>query len=403
MTGSGDVASGTIECEGLTKIYSDGTKALDSLDLSVEAGHVLALVGPSGCGKTTLLRMIAGLEAITQGRLMIDGRVVNRLRPRERNIAMIFQSYALYPHMSVRDNMAFGLRVRRMPKADIDGRVADVAELLGLAPSLKKKPAQLSGGQRQRVAMGRAIVREPAIFLMDEPLSNLDAQLRVRMRSEIARLQRRLGVTTVYVTHDQTEAMVLGDRVAVLRDGLLQQYGTPEDVYERPANVFVARFIGAPSMNVLAATVTAGESETVITLGEFSLRFPIDRRRGAEARNADEPRRLLCGIRPEALREVGEADEAMRSPRIHGVVELREQLGSEVQVHVSVRGAPAALGGFVDDAGVADNAASDPSGLVVARLSSGSTVREGMPIELAVDWGGVHFFDPVSETRVEVV
>jgi multiple sugar transport system ATP-binding protein len=398
MSASAPHAEVSIECEGLTKVYSDGTKALDSLDLSVEPGHVLALVGPSGCGKTSLLRMVAGLEQITAGELRIDGRVANRLSPRERNIAMIFQNYALYPHMNVFDNMAFGLRVRRAPKSETADRVRAAGDLLGLIASLKKKPAHLSGGQRQRVAMGRAIVRSPGIFLMDEPLSNLDAQLRVRMRMEIARLQRRLGVTTIYVTHDQIEAMVLGDRVAVLKGGVLQQYGTPEAVYERPANVFVARFIGSPSMNLFEATVTESEDETQVTYGQSVLHFP---RSPTASRSL--PRgshKLICGIRPEALEELVGTGSAEERPSIGGLVELREQLGSEVLVHVSVPGAPPALGGFVDDAGAVDETAIDPSGFIVARLNARSRAREGDAIQLAVDPTGVHFFDPVTEQHL---
>jgi len=400
MSSAVAVTSGGIECQGLTKIYGDGTKALDALDLSIDAGHLLALVGPSGCGKTTLLRMIAGLEHITAGRLSIDGRVVNHVPPRDRDIAMVFQSYALYPHMTVRDNLAFGLRIRHAPRKVIDNRVSEVAELLGLSSSLRKKPAQLSGGQRQRVAMGRAIVREPSIFLMDEPLSNLDAQLRVRMRTEIARLQRRLGVTTVYVTHDQTEALVLGDRVAVLMSGVLQQYATPEEVYNHPANVFVARFIGSPSMNLVKAEVARNGAETVVSFGECVLTFQSNDLPGELPETGHASRRLLWGIRPEALDEASASELAARRPRLRGTVELREQHGSDVFVHVSLAGAPRSLSGFVDDAGADDAAAIDPRGLIVARLGPRSRVREGDGIELAVDPAGVHLFDPDTERRV---
>jgi multiple sugar transport system ATP-binding protein len=399
VNGSASNLSGGIECAGLTKVYGDGTKALDTLDLSVEAGHLVALVGPSGCGKTTLLRMIAGLEHITSGQLSIDGRVVNQLPPRQRDIAMIFQSYALYPHMTVRDNLAFGLKIRRTSRKEIDTRVREVAELLGLGSSLGKRPAQLSGGQRQRVAMGRAIVREPKIFLMDEPLSNLDAQLRVQMRTEIARLQRRLGVTTVYVTHDQTEAMVLGDRVAVLMGGLLQQYATPEEVYDRPANVFVARFIGSPSMNLIEATVTRADANTVVTFGESVLSFASAALPHLPVESGAGSTQLLWGIRPESLEELG-ASTAPDRPRLRGIVELREQHGSDVFVHVSLAGSLRTLGGFVDDAGAEDAAALDARGLIVARLSPRSKVKEGEPVELSVDPAGVHFFDPVTERRI---
>ena len=389
----GGAGAGAIECQGLTKIYSDGTKALDALDLSIEPGHVLALLGPSGCGKTTLLRMIAGLESISRGHLLIDGRIVNQLRPRDRHVAMIFQNYALYPHMTVFENIAFGLRLRHTPKRIVRKSVSEVAELLGLTPLLEKRPAQLSGGQRQRVAMGRAIVREPTIFLMDEPLSNLDAQLRARMRGEIARLQRRLGVTTVYVTHDQTEAMVLGDRVAVLMGGVLQQYGTAEDVYDRPATVFVAQFLGAPSMSLLQATVATEATETVVRIGEWRLAFPSDA--SSRPRAFRGARQLLCGIRPEAFHEAHDDGTLAPRPSVRGVVELREQLGSEIHAHVRVPG-------FADSPSMGESALTDPGGLVVARLSAQSQPREGMPIDLTVDRKGVHFFDPETERRVEL-
>jgi multiple sugar transport system ATP-binding protein len=392
--------TGTIRCDSLTKVYGDGTRALDALDLTVEGGQLLALVGPSGCGKTTLLRMIAGLEHITEGELVIDGRVVNRVPPRDRDISMVFQNYALYPHMSVFDNIAFGLRVRRVKRSVIKERVLPTAELLGLTSSLQKKPGQMSGGQRQRVAMGRAIVREPKIFLMDEPLSNLDAQLRVQMRTEIARLQQRLGVTTIYVTHDQTEAMVLGDMVAVLKDGVLQQHATPEEVYSRPANAFVARFIGAPSMNVLPATVHADADRVVVELGACKLAFSPDAVGRVNELNG--PRHVLCGIRPEALEEVVGGAESTESSTLRGSVELREDLGPEILVHVDVPGAPRALGGYVDDPGAVDDVTLGTSGLIVARLSPRSRARQGDVVELSVDPAGLHFFDPTGGQRVEV-
>jgi multiple sugar transport system ATP-binding protein len=369
--------SGAIRCDGLTKIYGDGTKALDALDLMVEGGQLLALVGPSGCGKTTLLRMIAGLEHITAGQLVIDGRVVNRVPPRDRDIAMIFQNYALYPHMTVFDNIAFGLRVRRVRRSIIKERVVPAA-----------------------VAMGRAIVREPKIFLMDEPLSNLDAQLRVQMRTEIARLQQRLGVTTIYVTHDQTEAMVLGDMVAVLKDGVLQQHATPEEVYSRPANAFVARFIGAPSMNVLPATVRGDAGRVVVELGACELAFAPEAVGRVNELNG--PRQVLCGIRPEALEEVVSDAGSGESSTLRGTVELREDLGPEVLVHVDVPGAPRALGGYVDDPGAGDDVAIGTSGLIIARLSPRSRARQGDIVELTVDPAGLHFFDRPGGQRVEV-
>jgi multiple sugar transport system ATP-binding protein len=295
--------------------------------------------------------------------------------------------------------MAFGLRIRRASRSEIASRVREVAELLGLSASLKKKPAHLSGGQRQRVAMGRAIVREPTIYLMDEPLSNLDAQLRVEMRAEIARLQRRLGVTTVYVTHDQTEAMVLGDRVAVLKDGLLQQHATPGELYGRPANAFVARFIGSPSMNLFEGTLEQSPEATVVSIGQFELVFP--RGSVADGQSVGPGRhRILCGIRPEALEEGSGADLPGR-PRVRGVVELREELGPELFVYVDVDGAPPALGGFVDDEAASDHPPIEASSLTVARLGPRSRLREGDRVELAVDPAGVHFFDAVTHRRLD--
>ena len=389
-----------IECRELTKVYKDGTQALSALDLEVRDGEFLALVGPSGCGKTTLLRMIAGLEQISGGDLAIGGRRVNDMPPQSRDIAMVFQNYALYPHMTVFDNMAFGLRIRRFPKAEIARRVESAATLLGLAPSLRKKPAQLSGGQRQRVAMGRAIVREPRLYLMDEPLSNLDAQLRVEMRTEIARLQRRLGVTTIYVTHDQTEAMVLGDRVAVLKDGVLQQHASPQELYVRPANSFVAQFIGSPSMNLYPAVARAEEAGVVVGLGAVELTF-------AGLSNASlgrDHRPVLFGIRPEALEE-RQPDDTSR-PVVRAKVELREELGAELFVYAELEGAPAPLGGFSaeerseepDDVPSAQVSARK---LSIARLSPRSGVREGEIVELSVDPAGVHLFDAETHRRLD--
>jgi multiple sugar transport system ATP-binding protein len=302
--------------------------------------------------------------------------------------------------MTVFDNMAFGLRVRRVRRSVIKERVFPAAELLGLTASLQKKPGQMSGGQRQRVAMGRAIVREPKIFLMDEPLSNLDAQLRVQMRTEIARLQQRLGVTTIYVTHDQTEAMVLGDMVAVLKDGVLQQHAPPEEVYSRPANAFVARFIGAPSMNVLPATVRTDADRVVVELGACELAFSRDVVGRINELNG--PQQVLCGIRPETFEEVVRDSASSDGSRLRGSVELREDLGPEILVHVDVPGAPRALGGYVDDPGAGDEVEIGTSGLIVARLSPRSRARHGVVVDLAVDPSGLHFFDPTGGQRVEL-
>src|SRR6266480_1536021 len=318
-----------IALERLTKVYGDGTRAVSALDLEIVDGEFVVLVGPSGCGKTTALRMVAGLEPITEGRVLVGGVVVNRLPPKDRDMAMIFQNYALYPHMSAFDNIAFGLKLRGMKKERRRERVRSAAGTLGLAEVLPKKPRTLSGGQRQRVAMGRAIVREPKAFLMDEPLSNLDAKLRVEMRAEIARLQRELGVTTIYVTHDQVEAMTLGDRVAIMRDGVLQQVAKPQELYDRPRNLFVAEFIGSPAMNLVGADLaqangafTAKFGETTLPVGErvLSSRPGLPRFEG---------RRLILGVRPE---DIEDARFGSGEP-LSAVVDIREDMGSEVFVH----------------------------------------------------------------------
>ena len=322
-----------IGIEALTKVYPDGTLAVESLDLEIGDGEFVVFVGPSGCGKTSVLRMVAGLEEITGGAVSIGGRVVNDLLPKERDIAMVFQNYALYPHMTVFDNMAFGLRQRRLPKAEIGRRVNEAARTLGLEETLAKKPRTLSGGQRQRVAMGRAIVREPQAFLMDEPLSNLDAKLRVEMRAEILRLQRDLAVTTIYVTHDQTEAMTMGDRVAVMRKGLLQQAAAPQVLYERPANLFVAEFIGSPAMNLVEAELMADDGGLAVRFGEHALR--LGRRVLAErpALAGYAGRRVILGFRPEDLEDSTLVPGAPGGATLRIVTDIREDMGSEVYVH----------------------------------------------------------------------
>jgi multiple sugar transport system ATP-binding protein len=381
-----------IALENLSKVYADGTHAVSGLDLQVDDGELMVFVGPSGCGKTTALRMVAGLEDITSGVVRIGDRVVNKLPPKDRDVAMIFQNYALYPHMSAYDNMAFGLKMRSFSKAEIRRRVGDAAQVLGLEPVLKKKPRTLSGGQRQRVAMGRAIVREPQAFLMDEPLSNLDAKLRVEMRAEIARIQRDLHATTIYVTHDQVEAMTLGDRVAVMRDGYLQQVGSPKDLYERPVNLFVAEFIGSPAMNLVGADIVKENSGLRAVFGENSLR--VDNRPEL-AQFAG--RRVILGIRPEDLddaRLAGGGD----AGTIAAVIDIREDLGSEVFVHFGV-GAPAVRGEDVEAAlgeealEATSEAARQKGSLFTARISRESAAREGEPLELAVNGSRLHFFE----------
>ena len=384
-----------IALENLAKVYPDGTPALSDLTLDVQDGELVVFVGPSGCGKTTALRMVAGLEDITSGVVRIGRRVVNKLPPKDRDVAMVFQNYALYPHMSAYDNMAFGLKMRSLPKAEIRRRVADAARVLGLEQVLKKKPRTLSGGQRQRVAMGRAIVREPQAFLMDEPLSNLDAKLRVEMRAEIARIQRDLQATTIYVTHDQVEAMTLGDRVVVLRDGYLQQVGTPKELYERPVNLFVAEFIGSPAMNLVGADIVKDNGTLRAVFGTNSLNL--------DARPELRPyagRRVILGIRPEDLDDAsvtGRGD----SGTIAAVVDIREDLGSEIFVHFGVEAPPvrgedveAALGEEALEA-TSDQVRRKGS-LFTARVSRESHAREGDVLELALNASRLHFFDTES-------
>jgi multiple sugar transport system ATP-binding protein len=370
----------------LEKIYPDGTRAVEKLDLEIGDGEFVVFVGPSGCGKTSVLRMVAGLEEITGGEVRIGGRVVNDLLPKERDIAMVFQNYALYPHMTVFDNMAFGLRQRRLPKEEIERRVNDAAHTLGLDETLRRKPRTLSGGQRQRVAMGRAIVREPQAFLMDEPLSNLDAKLRVEMRAEILRLQRDLAVTTIYVTHDQTEAMTMGDRVAVMRKGMLQQVDGPQRLYERPANLFVAEFIGSPAMNLVEADLERDGDGLVARFGEHRLRV----RRGR-------PGRAILGFRPEDLEDAALAGRAAAGASLRVVPDIREDMGSEVYVHFGlgvppVRRTEVAEAKEPEEPAQAREAARGASPFV-ARLGRATGAKEREPLELAVDVERLYVFD----------
>ncbi|MGW3646832.1 ABC transporter ATP-binding protein [Streptomyces sp. NPDC000878] len=378
--------------EGVTKRFPDGALAVKDVDLEIADGEFVILVGPSGCGKSTTLNMIAGLEDITEGTLRIGDQVVNDLAPKERDVAMVFQSYALYPHMNVRENMGFPLRLAKVDKATIDAKVTEAARILDLTDHLDRKPANLSGGQRQRVAMGRAIVRDPKAFLMDEPLSNLDAKLRVQMRTQISRLQRSLGTTTVYVTHDQTEAMTLGDRVVVMRQGLVQQIGTPAELYDLPRNIFVAGFIGSPAMNFLNATLEGGALRS--PLGDLTL---DDRTRQAlERQNA--PREVIVGLRPEAFEDVALPHDRDRTgPVFTATVEVLESLGSDVYVYFTAEGGPATtteLEELAKDSGLRDTGADTHH--IVARLDAATRAREGEPVELQVDMAKAHVFDPAT-------
>src|SRR5213596_3544833 len=351
-----------IAYDSVAKIYDDGTQAVHDLDLEIEDGELMVLVGPSGCGKTTALRMLAGLEEISEGEIRIGNQIVNDLTPKERDIAMVFQSYALYPHMTVEQNLAFGLKLRKLPKDEVKERVLRAAKILQIEEFLKRKPRALSGGQRQRVAMGRAIVREPQAFLMDEPLSNLDAKLRVEMRAEIARLQRELGVTTIYVTHDQVEAMTLGDRVAIMRDGVLQQVAGPQDLYDRPRNLFVAEFIGSPAMNLIGADLQRTNGDWLAVFGERSLHVGERVLSSRPGLPRFEGKRLILGIRPEDIEDAafGEGEP------LPAVVDIREDMGSEVFVHFGI-GGKAVLGEDVR-AAVGEDAAEVKGSSWVARV-----------------------------------
>jgi multiple sugar transport system ATP-binding protein len=391
-----------ITLEKLTKVYPDGTEAVSDLDLEVQDGEFVVFVGPSGCGKTTALRMIAGLEPITDGVVRIGDEVVNDLPPKDRDIAMVFQNYALYPHMNAYDNMGFALKMRGVPKEEIDRRVKEAARVLGLVDSLRKKPRTLSGGQRQRVAMGRAIVREPRAFLMDEPLSNLDAKLRVEMRAEIARIQRDLGVTTIYVTHDQVEAMTMGDRVCVMRGGLLQQVDVPQVLYDRPANLFVAEFIGSPAMNLVLADLEGRNGGFSVRFGEHRLRVPenVLAQRPALPGPQGRSGRVVLGIRPEDLEDASLLREAPEGQTIRVETDIREDMGSEVFVHFGVQADPVRseqLAEALEEEAAAEAIAeqSRRAGIpFIARVERTTRAREGEPIDLVVDVNHLHFFDP---------
>ncbi|WP_107766303.1 ABC transporter ATP-binding protein [Nocardioides terrigena] len=381
----------------VNKQYENGFHAVHDLSIDIADGEFIVLVGPSGCGKSTALRMIAGLEDISTGTLTIGDRVVNTLPSRDRDIAMVFQSYALYPHMSVADNIAYGLKLRRMDKAEIEKRVKRAADMLELGPLLDRKPKQLSGGQRQRVAMGRAIVREPQVFLMDEPLSNLDAKLRVQMRAEIAQVQRDLDVTTIYVTHDQTEAMTMGDRVALMKAGVLQQLGAPQHLYDHPDNIFVAGFIGSPPMNMAIGRVDRTDAGVTVTFGGATIQVPDSVTAARPALASYAGRDVAVGIRSEDMEDAALARDAGSKARLTTSVALTEALGSEIVVHFPVD-APRVVTedtkALEEDAGVDDVPVAHDGNIWVASFSPRSRVRPRDQVEIAIDQERLHFFDP---------
>ena len=376
----------------VTKRYKDGPKAVDSLDLEIADGEFMVFVGPSGCGKSTALRMLAGLEEITDGELRIDDQVVNDLPPGDRDIAMVFQNYALFPHMTVRENIGFALEVAKMNKADAKRLVDDAAEMLGLTEYLDRLPKALSGGQRQRVAMGRAIVRSPKVFLMDEPLSNLDAKLRVQMRSDIIQLQARLGTTMVYVTHDQIEAMTMGHRVAVLRNGLLQQVAPPQELYLQPANLFVASFIGSPAMNLITSDVTVEDGTVFVSFAEHRVRLApgaVERYPGLLERDGSQ---VIFGMRPEHFALAGDID--VTDDQIIGVdVDLAEAMGAEVHIHTRFDVPPVSIDGEILDS---DGDAPVDGTPIIARIDGVHVVAMGQRVQLALKTHLAHFFDPTD-------
>jgi len=393
----------SVELDGINKVYENGFHAVHDLSIAVADGEFLVLVGPSGCGKSTALRMVAGLEDISSGELRIGGKRVNELEPQDRDIAMVFQSYALYPHMTVGDNMAYGLKLRKMPKADIAARVQKAADMLELTPLLERRPAQLSGGQRQRVAMGRAIVREPQVFLMDEPLSNLDAKLRVQMRAEISAVVRSLKTTTLYVTHDQTEAMTMGDRMAVMKAGLLQQLGSPGDCYDNPNNIFVAQFVGSPPMNLVTADcIDGGEGVVILRVGRVPLTASAALLEAKPALRNYLGKKVVLGVRSEDMEDAA-LREVPGDQRLQGTVTLTEALGSEIVVHFTfdaerVETADTKL--IAQETGEEELHTFGEGVKWVASFGPRSRVRAGDTIEIAVDVDRVHLFDPETSEAI---
>jgi len=390
---------GAIQINSAGKIYPDGTRALEDVSIEINDGEFVVLVGPSGCGKTTLLRMVAGLEDITEGEISIGDKVVNEVAPKDRDIAMVFQNYALYPHMSVYDNMAFSLKLRKLSKKEIDEKVKEAAKILEIVELLERKPKALSGGQRQRVAMGRAIVRNPEAFLMDEPLSNLDAKLRVQMRAELGQLHTQLETTTLYVTHDQVEAMTMGDRVAVIRKGELQQINTPREIYLHPKNIFVAGFIGSPSMNFVYANVKVSSKNITLSFGEDSIKCSADENKKLKEFDGQE---IVLGIRPEAFEDSQYANSKEFSEKLNAKVTLLEQLGSDSYIHFYKDIKPVqteAIEEILADEGEDITVLGDNTKFI-ARVNPNSTVKEGGQITLAIDPSKLHYFDPSSGNAI---
>jgi multiple sugar transport system ATP-binding protein len=390
-----------ITFEGVAKVYPDGTEAVADLDLEIRDGEFMVLVGPSGCGKSTGLKMVAGLEGVSRGTIAIGEEIVNELPPKDRDVAMVFQDYALYPHMTVFENLGFALKIRKIPKAGIAERVRHVASILGIEELLERRPKQLSGGQRQRVAMGRAIVREPQAFLMDEPLSNLDAKLRVQMRAEIRRIQTTLGVTTIFVTHDQTEAMTMGDRVAVMKRGHLQQVDTPQALYDHPINLFVAGFIGSPAMNMVEATLRGNGADLVAAFGSSELVLdPAFVEQRPELKPYENGGRVVLGIRPETIEHERYAGMDPHGRRLEATADLRESLGSEALVHFHVDAPPVVTEDTVElvrdreETDEVEGVIDDRTATFVAKVDPRADVRLGEPVPLVVDTSRMHLFDP---------
>ena len=392
----------SVELDGINKVYDNGFHAVQDLSIEVEDGEFLVLVGPSGCGKSTALRMVAGLEDISSGELRIGGRRVNELEPQQRDIAMVFQSYALYPHMTVADNIAYGLKLRKMPKDEMNARIKKAADMLELTPLLDRKPKQLSGGQRQRVAMGRAIVREPQVFLMDEPLSNLDAKLRVQMRAEISAVVRSLNTTTLYVTHDQTEAMTMGDRMAVMKAGILNQLGTPSECYDNPNNIFVAQFVGSPPMNLVTGTVVDAGDHLGLVVGDVSLTVPPSLLDSKPALRNYVGRKVVMGVRSEDM-EDSSLKQGPEDQRLKGTITLTEALGSEIVVHFSfdaerVETADTKL--LAKETGEQELHTLGTGVKWVASFAPRSRVRNGDTVDISVDMERIHLFDPETSEAI---